>query len=98
MARHGAWLLVACRPVPVLAEVSVIVAGMCAMDMRKFVAATLTANALVPLPYVLLGSIASDGPAFYIAFGLSMLLSGFLWYLGQSQRPMAEPADQAGKR
>ncbi len=83
MSRHGAWVLIACRPVPVLAEATTIVAGTTCLSPSRAAIACTIANAVVPLPYVILGSVADDGSLFLVAFGASLLLSGLLWFLGK---------------
>jgi len=85
MSRNGYWVIAACRAVPVLAEGSLIVAGTARMPSGKTMLTATAANALVPIPYVMLGSAASGSDRmFYVAFGLSLALSGFLWYLGRA--------------
>jgi membrane protein DedA with SNARE-associated domain len=90
--RHGAVMLAACRPVPVLAEASVIAAGIAGMPMAKTLAITGASNVGVAGVYALLG--ASAGGLFEFALvlvaalvlpGLLMLGSHFL--LHRSEHP-----------
>lgn len=83
MTRHGCWVIAACRAVPVLAEASLIVAGAARLSVARSLSTAAAASALVPLPYVALGSAASTNTMFIVAFGLSIALSGVLWLLGR---------------
>jgi len=60
-ARHGAWALVLLRGVPVLAEVSVVVAGMTRLPFDRFLAATLLSNLGLSAAYAAAGAWAMDG-------------------------------------
>lgn len=60
-ARHGAWALVLLRGVPVLAEVSVVVAGMTRLPFGRFLAATLLSNLGLSAAYAAAGAWAMDG-------------------------------------
>jgi len=61
MDRHGAWALVMLRGVPVLAEVSVVMAGMVRLPVNRFVAATLLSNLGLSAAYAAAGAWAWDG-------------------------------------
>ena len=49
----------------------------------RTVAVTGVASALVALPYVVLGSLATDAGLFFLAFGGSLALSGSVWARGR---------------
>lgn len=55
--RWGYWALCIARPVPVLAETSVVMAGMAKMPFHKFLAYTLSANLVIAISYGYLGSL-----------------------------------------
>ncbi len=63
MARHGVWALVLLRGVPVLAEMSVVVAGMVRMAPASFIPAVLLANLGLSAAYAAAGAYAWDGGA-----------------------------------
>jgi uncharacterized membrane protein YdjX (TVP38/TMEM64 family) len=57
-AERGAWSLVLLRPVPVLAEASVILAGAVRLPRRVFLAAVLSANLVLAIVYAAFGAFA----------------------------------------
>lgn len=63
VARHGAWALVLLRGVPVLAEVSVVVAGMVRMPFGPFALAVSLSNLGLSAAYAVAGAWAWDGGA-----------------------------------
>ncbi len=73
--RHGIWLLVAMRPVPILSEASVLFAGMSRMAPLPVLLVTSLANFFVAGLYVVLGAWGREADAFLAAFGVSILLS-----------------------
>jgi uncharacterized membrane protein YdjX (TVP38/TMEM64 family) len=75
--RYGTAVLVVCRGVPVLAEASVIAAGMLAMPAPRFIAATALANVAVSAVYASLGAVAAERWA-AAAFVLAILLPAVL--------------------
>jgi uncharacterized membrane protein YdjX (TVP38/TMEM64 family) len=58
--RHGEWIVVTLRPVPVLAEASAVFAGFSRMDVRRYTALSLAANACVSLFYAAAGALLRD--------------------------------------
>ena len=75
-ARWGDAFLVVSRPVPVLAEASVIAAGLSAMDRRRFAWLTGLGNAGVSVGYAAVGAWAPDAPSFAVAFVLALAIPG----------------------
>lgn len=75
-ARWGTGLLIALRPVPVLAEASVLFAGLSRMPVRPCALWLLIGNAAVSLAYALAGGWGHDSGAMYPALGASLLFSG----------------------
>lgn len=59
--RNGVIILSACRPIPVLAELSVIAAGALGLPMRSVMMATVLANVGLASVYAGLGSMAGTG-------------------------------------
>jgi len=80
-AQHGVWLLLVLRPVPVLAEASVLFSGLSRQPFARVFAVTSLGNAAVSLVYAAVGTWGRVSDSFFPAFGASMLLSGvlFLW-------------------
>jgi uncharacterized membrane protein YdjX (TVP38/TMEM64 family) len=72
--RHGMLLLAACRAVPVLAEASILAAGILRLPVRRVMAATTAANIGVSGCYAILGAAVSDGTTFLVAFAASIAL------------------------
>ena len=67
--RWGAGALVVCRAVPVLAEASVLLAGVTSMPWRRFLAVTSLANLGIAAIYAWAGQQAMESDAFLLAFG-----------------------------
>jgi len=74
--RFGDWMIVVARPVPVLAEASVLVAGMGCMRPARFFLVSLLANAGISIVYAAVGAYAAQANAFLPAFACSILLPG----------------------
>jgi uncharacterized membrane protein YdjX (TVP38/TMEM64 family) len=83
----GDWVIVAVRPVPVLAEASTILAGMGRMPCKRFLAFSALANFGVSFVYALIGSISGRADAFLPAFGISILLAGVAILAGKHFLP-----------
>ena len=76
--RWGGFSLVVSRAVPVLAESSVLLAGLVRMPSPQFVALTGASNAAISLVYASVGAYALETSAFLMAFAASMFLPGVL--------------------
>ena len=94
-ARWGDGALVVARAVPVLAEATVLFAGLSAMPWRRFAARTALANAGVALAYAAVGAWAVSGPSFLFAVGLSVALPGAAMAL--ARRPPGRRARAAAR-
>ncbi len=66
--------LLACRPVPVLAEASVVAAGTLGVPFPRFLSLVTFANVAVSAWYAAIGSTARDRTTFVIAFLVAALL------------------------
>ena len=75
-ARYGDYALILCRPVPVLAEASVIVAGIVGRPPGRFVGLTALANLGVALGYAAIGAFSMRVDSFLLAFAGSLLVPG----------------------
>ena len=87
-ATYGDWAIVICRPVPVLAEASVILAGLIHTPWRRFVMLTATSNLGIAAAYAAIGAYSMSAGSFLLTFagaialpGLTMLLAR--WRLGR---------------
>lgn len=73
-AKVGWWSLVACRPLPILAEASVIFAGLSDMRGHRFWPPIIFANGILALLYGMLGDYAARQQWFVTAVVVSMVL------------------------
>jgi len=77
--RHdGVWLLLALRPVPVLAEASVVFSGFSRQPFAQVLAVTAIGNLAVSAVYAAVGVWGKLSDSFIPAFAASMVLSGIL--------------------
>lgn len=72
--KYGHWLLAGVRALPVLAEASVLLAGIYRMRMANFWPPVLLANLVIAAVYALMGSLAAQAGWFGFAFWLSAIL------------------------
>jgi uncharacterized membrane protein YdjX (TVP38/TMEM64 family) len=81
-AEHGSWLLLATRPLPVLAEASALVVGALGLSWRAFLPPVLASNAALAWIYVALGHVAARhgwAPAALCASAAIPLAAGAWW-------------------
>lgn len=76
--RHGIWLLLALRPVPVLAETSVVFSGVARLPVTQVAAVTMIGNAAVSAVYAAIGVWSACSDSFIPAFLVAMVLSGVM--------------------
>ena len=76
--RYGDWSIIVSRAVPVLAEASVIFAGVAGMPFRRFLILAATANLAISAAYATVGALSLATESFLIAFLGAMLLPGLL--------------------
>jgi uncharacterized membrane protein YdjX (TVP38/TMEM64 family) len=74
--RYGDWAFVLCRPVPVLAEASVILAGLVKASFGRFLALTTLANLGIAFGYAAIGAYSMRLDSFLSAFIGAMLVPG----------------------
>ena len=74
MRRYGDWTILICRPVPVLAEASVIFAGLVGAPFARFFALTALSNLGIALGYAAFGAFSMRMDSFLLAF-LGALIS-----------------------
>lgn len=91
--RRGDAVVAVLRPIPVLAEVSVVFAGVSAMPRGRFVLFTGLANAGIALAYAALGGWAAQVDALPVAVAGSLVLPGLAMLVGRiatREHPVAD--------
>ncbi len=95
-ARYGSWALVLLRAVPVLAEASVITAGLMRMPFRHFMLVTSLSNAGIALIYTLVGGYAKSQASFIAALIASIAIPVAAWLIVRLfGKARLRPAQQA---
>ena len=79
LVRHyGDWTIVMCRPVPVLAEASVIFAGLVGAPFGRFFVLTALANLGVAIGYAAFGAFSMSVDSFLVAFLGALAIPGIV--------------------
>lgn len=73
--RFGDWIIVLFRTVPVLAEVSVLLAGIGEMPIKRFLLLTTVANLGISAVFSAVGAFSATVNSFLLAFSSSILIS-----------------------
>jgi uncharacterized membrane protein YdjX (TVP38/TMEM64 family) len=76
MDRHGNWALVVCRPIPVLAESSVVFAGLVRSPVQPFIWMTTLSNLGIALAYAAVGAFSMEMQSFLLTFAAALALPG----------------------
>jgi uncharacterized membrane protein YdjX (TVP38/TMEM64 family) len=76
--RYGDWTIVICRPIPVLAEASVMFAGLVRAPFGRFVGLTALANLGIALGYAAFGTFSMRIDSFLVAFVGALLIPGIV--------------------
>jgi uncharacterized membrane protein YdjX (TVP38/TMEM64 family) len=74
--RYGDWTLVICRPVPVLAEASVIFAGLVRAPFGRFLLLTTWSNLGIAVAYAAFGAFSMRVDSFLLAFLGALIIPG----------------------
>jgi membrane protein DedA with SNARE-associated domain len=74
--RYGDWAIVLCRPVPVLAEASVIFAGLVGAPFGRFFWLTVWSNLGIAVGYSAFGAFSMRIDSFLIAFVGALIIPG----------------------
>lgn len=94
VGRHGVWMVAALRAVPVLAEASVIVAGMAGVPLLRLLPTCLASSICVALLYAGTGALAApwfgDAMLFPAAFVLALLPPSLAWFASRMIRKSPE--------
>lgn len=83
MARYGDLTIVLCRPVPVLAEASVVFAGLVRAPFGRFARLTALSNLGIALGYTAFGAFSMRLDSFLVAFVGALLLPGIVMLLAR---------------
>jgi membrane protein DedA with SNARE-associated domain len=75
-SRYGDWALVMCRPIPVLAEASVVFAGLVRAPYSRFLGTTALSNLGIALGYASFGAFSMRVDSFLLAFLGALVLPG----------------------
>lgn len=98
-SRLGATALVLLRGVPVLAETSVLAAGMQAYPVRQFLVLTMLANVGLALAYGYIGTMLAGQEAFWLIVISAMVLPGLLllssWLWSKKKKSLTTPLPTA---
>jgi uncharacterized membrane protein YdjX (TVP38/TMEM64 family) len=78
VARYGDWTILVCRPVPVLAEASVIFAGIIRAPFTRFAWLTAASNLGVALGYAAFGAFSMRVDSFLLAFIGALIIPGII--------------------
>ena len=80
---YGDFAIVLCRPVPLLAEASVVFAGLIRTPFPRFFVLTTISNLGIALGYAAIGAYSMQVESFLLAFAGAMTLPGLAWLAGR---------------
>ena len=83
MERYGAWALVVCRPIPVLAESSVVFAGLVRTPLGPFTWLTTLSNLGIAIAYAAVGAFSVQMQSFLLTFVAALALPGIAMVAGK---------------
>lgn len=83
LTRYGLLAIVVTRPVPLLAETVVILAGASPLGWRQAMLAALLGSLPGALLYAVTGAFAASFGSSALVFGLVLVVAGLLWLLGR---------------
>ena len=85
--RWGDWVVVVFRPVPVLAEASVVVAGLMRRPWGRFLILTTLANLGISAAYSAVGAFALETQSFLLAFAGAVTIPGLAMWAARRRAP-----------
>jgi uncharacterized membrane protein YdjX (TVP38/TMEM64 family) len=83
MDRYGSWALVVCRPIPVLAESSVVFAGLVRSPLTPFIWLTTLSNLGIAAAYAGVGAFSMKTESFLWTFAGAIALPGLAMLIGK---------------
>lgn len=87
LARWGTLAIIVTRPVPLLAETTVVMAGASPLGWRRVALAALVGNLPVALVYALTGAVAASFESGALVFGLVLVVACLSWLVGRRLQP-----------
>ena len=91
-ATYGDWAIVVCRPVPVLAEASVVLAGLVHTPWPRFLALTATSNLGIAVAYAAIGAYSMTAGSFLLTFAGAVILPGLAMLIARLWLPAGRGA------
>ena len=91
--KKGIWAIAFARPVPVIAEASVIFAGMSKMSFPRFIIISSLSNLGISLAYAGVGAFSVSVNSFLLAFLGSMLIP-FIWAIIKISKPRPKVSNE----
>ncbi len=83
--RFGDWVVIISRPVPMLAEASVLFAGIGDMPLYRFLLLSTLSNLGISAVYAATGAFSATANSFLLAFGASVLLPALAMFLARKR-------------
>jgi uncharacterized membrane protein YdjX (TVP38/TMEM64 family) len=83
MERYGPWAIIICRPIPVLAESSVVFAGLVRSPVGPFLWLTALADAGIAIAYAAVGAFSMQAGSFLLTFAGAIALPGLALLAGK---------------
>lgn len=83
LERWGTLAIVATRPVPMLAETTMMLAGASPMSWRRMLVAAVAGSLPPALLYALTGALAASFTNGALVFGVVLLIAGVFWWTGR---------------
>ena len=83
MERHGSWALVICRPIPVLAESSIVFAGLVRSPLTPFIWLTTLSNLGIAAAYAAVGAFSMKTESCLWTFVGAIALPGLAMRIGK---------------
>ena len=84
--RYGPWAIVLCRPVPVLAEATVVFAGLVRAPLTRFVTLTALSNFGIAVGYAAIGAYSMRVESFLLAFIGAIVVPGLALLVARAAR------------
>lgn len=83
--RYGLWMLLALRPVPMLAETSVLFSGVARQPFLHVLGVASFGNLTVSAVYAAIGSLGMKTDSFFLAFAAALVVSGLLMLISRKK-------------
>lgn len=90
--RYGVWAVAVGRPVPVLAEACVLLAGVARLPFRRFLAVCSLSNLGISLVYAVAGALSATTGSFFLALAAAVILPAVASLVARRRRASQQPA------